>query len=46
MIKAIPEFAGDPFSRASVRNARAVDDELRELAPVVRLPLRAIPNPG
>jgi len=38
MIKAIPEFDIDPFSRASVRNARAVDDGLRELAPVIRLP--------
>jgi cytochrome P450 len=38
MAKAIPEFDSDPFSRESVRNARAVDDRLRELAPVVRLP--------
>lgn len=38
MTRAIPEFDTDPFSRASVRNARAVDDRLRELAPVVRLP--------
>src|SRR6202171_1480567 len=38
MPKAIPEFDTDPFSRESVRNARAVDDRLRELAPVVRLP--------
>ena len=38
MSKAIPAFDTDPFSRASVRNARAVDDRLRELAPVVRLP--------
>jgi cytochrome P450 len=34
----IPEFDTDPFSHESVRNARAVDDRLRELAPVVRLP--------
>jgi 4-methoxybenzoate monooxygenase (O-demethylating) len=27
----------DPFSAAAVRNARAVDDRLRELAPVVKL---------
>src|SRR3984957_16007728 len=38
MPKAIPEFDTDPFSRESVINARAVDDRLRELAPVVRLP--------
>ena len=38
MVRAIPEFDTDPFSRESVRNARAVDDRLRELAPVVRLP--------
>src|ERR1700722_12891992 len=38
MPKAIPEFDTDPFSRESVRNARAVDDRLRELAPVVKLP--------
>ncbi len=38
MPKAIPEFDTDPFSRESVVNARAVDDRLRELAPVVRLP--------
>jgi 4-methoxybenzoate monooxygenase (O-demethylating) len=38
MAKPIPEFDSDPFSRESVRNARAVDDRLRELAPVVRLP--------
>ena len=38
MAKTIPEFDSDPFSRESVRNARAVDDRLRELAPVVRLP--------
>jgi cytochrome P450 len=38
MAKPIPEFDTDPFSRESVRNANAVDDRLRELAPVVRLP--------
>ena len=38
MTRAIPEFDTDPFARESVRNARAVDDRLRELAPVVRLP--------
>ena len=38
MPKPIPEFDTDPFSRESVRNARAVDDRLREFAPVVRLP--------
>jgi cytochrome P450 len=38
MGKQIPEFDTDPFSRESVRNANAVDDRLRELAPVVRLP--------
>jgi len=38
MTKAIPEFDTDPFSRESVRNANAVDDRLRELSPVVRLP--------
>jgi cytochrome P450 len=37
MSKAIPEFDTDPFSHDSVRNARAVDDRLREFAPVVRL---------
>ena len=30
-------YDGDLFDAASVRNARAVDDELRELAPVVKL---------
>jgi 4-methoxybenzoate monooxygenase (O-demethylating) len=34
----IPEFTVDIFSRDSVRNANAVDDSLREFAPVVRLP--------
>ena len=38
MSRPIPEFDVDPFNRASVRNARVVDDRLRELAPVVRLP--------
>jgi cytochrome P450 len=38
MATPIPEFDTDLFSRESVRNARAVDDRLRELAPVVRLP--------
>jgi cytochrome P450 len=37
MSKPIPEFDTDLFSRESVRNARAVDDRLREFAPVVRL---------
>ncbi|HXC09174.1 MAG TPA: hypothetical protein VNV61_09630, partial [Steroidobacteraceae bacterium] len=34
---AIPQYEIDLFSRDSVRNARAVDDEVREFAPVVRL---------
>jgi cytochrome P450 len=34
----IPEFDTDLFSAASVREARAVDDRLRETAPVVKLP--------
>jgi cytochrome P450 len=38
LAKAIPEFDGDPFARESVRNARAMDDRLREFAPVVKLP--------
>lgn len=38
MGKAIPEFDADIFSRESVRHANAVDDRLREFAPVVRLP--------
>jgi len=38
MPKAIPEFDTDPFSRESVLNARVIDDRLRELAPVVKLP--------
>jgi cytochrome P450 len=33
----IPVIDDDLFSRESVRNARAVDDRVRELAPVVRL---------
>jgi 4-methoxybenzoate monooxygenase (O-demethylating) len=37
MSREIPPSPLDPFSRESVRNARAVDDELREFAPVVRL---------
>src|SRR5690606_3718111 len=38
MTRAIPEFDTDLFSHESVRNANAVDDRLREYAPVVRLP--------
>lgn len=38
MNKPIPEFDTDIFSRESIRNANAVDDRLREFAPVVRLP--------
>jgi cytochrome P450 len=38
MAKAIPEFDTDIFTHDSVRNANAVDDRLREFAPVVRLP--------
>ena len=38
MSKPIPEFDADIFSAESVRNARAVDDRLREFSPVVRLP--------
>src|SRR5271163_3813278 len=38
MSKATPEFDTDPFSRDSVRNARSIDDRLREFAPVVKLP--------
>jgi 4-methoxybenzoate monooxygenase (O-demethylating) len=33
----IPDYQVDLFSHESVRNARAVDDALREFAPVVRL---------
>jgi cytochrome P450 len=35
--RAIPVIEDDLFSHESVRNARAVDDRVRELAPVVRL---------
>ena len=38
MSKALPELEIDLFSHESVRNARAVDDQLRELAAVVKLP--------
>lgn len=37
MANATPVLNDDIFSRAAVRNARAVDDALRELAPVVKL---------
>jgi 4-methoxybenzoate monooxygenase (O-demethylating) len=37
-MKAIPEFGKDIFTHDAVRNANAVDDELREFAPVVKLP--------
>jgi len=37
MANPIPVLDHDIFSRESVRNARAVDDRVRELAPVVRL---------
>ena len=37
-MKAIPEFDTDIFTHESVRHANVVDDRLRELAPVVRLP--------
>jgi cytochrome P450 len=37
MALAIPDYPIDLFSRESVRNARAVDDAVRETAPVVRL---------
>jgi 4-methoxybenzoate monooxygenase (O-demethylating) len=37
MGQSIPEYAVDLFSHASVRDARAVDDALREFSPVVRL---------
>jgi hypothetical protein len=37
MGKPIPEYPVDLFSHESVRNARAVDDTLREFSPVVRL---------
>ena len=38
MAKPIPEYDIDLFSAESVRNARIIDDRLREFAPVVRLP--------
>ncbi|HEV7433126.1 MAG TPA: cytochrome P450 [Steroidobacteraceae bacterium] len=37
MGQAIPDYKVDLFSHESVRNARAVDDTLREFSPVVRL---------
>ena len=37
MTKEIPEFGYDIFTPDAVRNAREVDDEVRELAPAVRL---------
>ena len=37
MARPIPEIDIDPFSHDSVRNARAVDDQLRELSPVFKL---------
>ncbi|AKH43183.1 hypothetical protein FHS61_001116 [Altererythrobacter atlanticus] len=37
MTSPIPEFPADIFTPEAVRNAREVDDELREFAPVVRL---------
>ena len=37
MSATLPDYEVDIFSRESVRNARAVDDALREFAPVVRL---------
>ena len=37
MGQAIPDYPVDLFSHESVRNARAVDDTLREFSPVVRL---------
>ena len=37
MSRAIPVIEDDLFSHESVRNARVVDDGVRELAPVVRL---------
>jgi cytochrome P450 len=35
--KAIPDYPHDIFTPEAVRNAREIDDELREFAPVVRL---------
>ena len=37
-MKSIPEFSTDIFSHDAVRNANAIDDQLREFAPVVKLP--------
>src|SRR5579871_6281268 len=37
MVNSVPVIDEDIFGREAVRNARAVDDRLRELAPVVRL---------
>jgi cytochrome P450 len=37
MGRPIPDYEVDLFSRESVRNARAVDDAVREFSPVVRL---------
>ena len=37
MARAIPTLDSDIFNAESVRHARAVDDRVRELAPVVRL---------
>jgi len=37
MSSPIPQYPVDIFSRESVRQARAVDDALREFSPVVRL---------
>lgn len=37
MTKDIPDFPYDIFTPDAVRNARAVDDEVREFAPAVRL---------
>src|SRR6266478_204805 len=37
MAREIYRTDDDPFSAAAVRNARAVDDRLRELAPAVKL---------
>lgn len=36
-MKEIPLFPYDIFTPDAVRNARAVDDEVREFAPAVRL---------
>ncbi len=38
MAKSIPEYGIDIFSHESVRHANAVDDQLREFSPVVKLP--------